>query len=144
MKKAALVSILAASLLVSACAGSTLTLTSATTSTTTATQTQRPWPELNVYDDATKTITVKTGQRFVIAYVINGYPLAKAFLEETHDNDMISFLGTQTSPEPTLPDPDYDKTFWFLFEALKPGATQIAIKELTYHFATGQTPILLD
>lgn len=124
-------------LLLAACTGSTLAPSSTLSSDSVTTETQQPWPELSVYDDETSTITVKTGERFVIVYDGDD-PLSFSFMEETHDYVMISFLGK----EETQATPLGDRTFWFLFEALKPGNTQINIKQLSYHFATGQVPIL--
>lgn len=92
-----------------------------------------PWPDAEVFYDETATINVHLWDKFIIGYdyhsnlfamfdvTYDQYPSSVNLLEEAQES-------TSESPEP----PGLNGVKWFLFQAIKEGDTQVAIKEFTH------------
>jgi len=81
--------------------------------------TQSPWPDVPVYADITQVIKTKTGEEFAFGFD-TGTRLGLGW-DEMHDDNIVSLLERELVMNQT----GVNGTTWFLFEALKPGGTQI-------------------
>jgi hypothetical protein len=101
-----------------------LILTPFTFTACTNSEPQPPWSNAKVYADTDQEIIVNTGDKFIVRFTMsyNLYPIVK----EIYDDNMITLLARKIYlTEEQNQQPEYS---WFLFEALKPGETQITIQ----------------